>query len=223
MSGINYPNESNAYRKARNELLEQELELRAQIEKVASARRNLPLGGLLKENYEFKTLVNGKTESIKFDELFQNGKQALFLYSFMYAPNMAAACPMCTSILDGLEGQIEHIKQQVNIAVVAKHTPEILADFAQQRGWHNMPLISSSDNNYNADYHGEIDGRQTTIANVFVKTAEGIHHFWGAEMSYAPMIEGGNMRHVDLIWPLWNVLDMTPQGRGKDWYPKLSY
>ena len=26
-----------------------------------------------------------------------------------------------------------------------------------------------------------------------------------------------------LIWPMWNVFDFTPEGRGETWYRKLSY
>ena len=77
-------------------------------------------------------------------------------------------------------------------------------------------------NSYNVDYFGEIDGMQTTAANVFVKKEDRIHHFWNAELSYAGMIEGGHMRHLDQIWPLWGVLDTTPQGRG-DFFPSLAY
>jgi len=31
------------------------------------------------------------------------------------------------------------------------------------------------------------------------------------------------MRHVDFMWPLWNILDRTPEGRGSDWGPRLEY
>lgn len=222
MSGITYPNESIEYRNARNELLEAELKLRAEIEQVAALRRNLPPGGKLKEDYVFQELVGGKIKDIRLSELFAPGKNTLFMYSLMLSPDMQAPCPMCTSLLDGLNGQVVHILEHINVAVVAKHKLDTIHAHARDRGWPNLSMLSSIHNNYNVDYHGEDKGRQMTIANVFVKEGNIIHHFWGSEMSYAPMIEGGNMRHLDLIWPVWNVLDMTPQGRGQ-WYPKLSY
>ena len=222
MNEITYPNETPAYRKARNELLEAELALRAQIEQVAAQRRNLPPGGLLKEDYVFQEMVNGAVKDVAFNELFTPGKDTLFAYSFMHAPDMKAACPMCTSLLDGLHGQLMHINQHINVVVVAKHSPEAIMELANDRGWSGFRLISSANNTYNKDSHGEIDGRQTTNANVFVKNGNDIRHFWGSELTFAPMIEGGNMRHLDIIWPLWNVLDMTPKGRGQ-WYPRLSY
>ncbi|MDN5213935.1 DUF899 family protein [Fulvivirgaceae bacterium BMA12] len=222
MSEITYPNETPSYREARKALLEAELALRNQIERVAAQRRNLPPGGIIKENYIFQEMVGGTVRDVDFSQLFEPGKDTLFLYNFMYAPDMNAACPMCTSLLDGIHGQVVHLKQRINIAVVAKHAPEVLVDFAATRGWSDFRLLSSANNTYNSDYHGEYNGRQTTNANVFVRNGDEIRHFWGSEMTFSPMIEGGNMRHLDLAWPLWNVLDMTPDGRGQ-WYPSLSY
>jgi len=44
-------------------------------------------------------------------------------------------------------------------------------------------------------------------------------------VSQPPEIARGILdpRHVDPIWPLWNLFDFTPEGRGTNWYPKLSY
>lgn len=222
MADIRFPNESYGYRKARNALLESERELRTHIERVAEQRRQLPKGGKLKEDYVFEEQVEGKVGKVMLSELFKDGDEALFIYSFMYSGDMDAACPMCTSILDALEGQVPHLEQNISTAVVARIDIEALAIFGAGRGWKNLRLLSSKENSYNADYFGEIDGQQTTTANVFVRDGETIRHFWNSELSYQPMMEGGHMRHLDLIWPLWNVLDMTPQGRG-DFFPSLTY
>ena len=222
MSKMSYPNESAAYRSARDQLLQAELKLRDHLEEVARHRRTLPPGGSLKEDYVFDELVEGKEVSKRFSELFSKGKDTLFLYSFMYAPNMEAACPMCTSFLDGLNGQTVHLREHIDVAVVAKHSLSAIHEHARRRGWSNLRLLSSARNTYNVDYYGEVEGRQITNANIFVRGSDGIRHFWGTELTMGPMIEGGNMRHLDLVWPLWNVLDMTPAGRG-NWYPKLDY
>lgn len=222
MSDVHFPNESDAYRKARNKLLESETELRAHIEAVAKERRDLPQGGDVKEDYQFDEKVNGQTKPIKLSELFQDGQNALFIYSFMFDEDMDGPCPMCTAILDALEGQVPHINQNISTAVVARHDIDTLAEFARSRGWKNLRLLSSKHNSYNSDYLGEIEGRQTTTANVFTRDGDTVHHFWNSELSYQPMMEGGHMRHLDLIWPMWNVLDMTPQGRG-DFFPSLDY
>lgn len=222
MADIHFPNESEAYRKARNKLLRSETDLRARIEAVAEERRQLPQGGVLKEDYQFDEMVDGQVRPVKLSELFQDGHESLFIYSFMYSEEMDGACPMCTAILDGLEGQVSHINQNISTAVVAKHDIDTLAKFGQSRRWRNLRLVSSKHNSYNIDYFGEIDGNQTTTANVFTRDGSTICHFWNSELSYQPMMEGGHMRHLDLIWPMWNVLDTTPQGRGA-FFPSLNY
>jgi len=223
MTSLHYPNETPEYRAARNALLDAELALREQVESVAKQRRALPPGGLIKEDYVFQERVNGKDRSTKLSELFAPNKDTLFLYSFMYAPDMEEACPMCTAFLDGLHGQLVHLDQRINVAVVAKHSLDKIHEFAATRGWDRFRLLSSANNTYNADYFGETDDGQTTMANVFVRKDGEIRHFWGTEMSYAHAIEGGNMRHLDQAWAMWNVLDMTPGGRGEQFYPSLSY
>jgi len=127
MADIHFPNESDAYRKARNRLLNSETELRAHIERVAEERRRLPKGGELKEDYVFEEKVDGKARRVKLSELFKNDDDALFIYSYMYSDDMEAACPMCTSILDGLEGQVSHLEQNISTAVVAKIDIDTLA------------------------------------------------------------------------------------------------
>ena len=223
MTPLHYPNESVDYRAARNRLLREELALREQIERVARQRRALPPGGLVKEDYVFAEWIDGKDRDTRFSDLFASGKDALFLYSFMYAPDMPQACPMCTAFLDGLHGQVEHLEQRINLAIVAKHSLDKVHQHAKSRGWNRFRLLSSAGNSYNADYFGETAEGQTTMANVFVKKDSEIRHVWGTEMSFADPIEGGNMRHLDLAWPMWNILDMTPDGRGEHFYPALSY
>ena len=180
MSAISYPNESEAYRNARNELLQAELELRAHVEKVAQQRRNLSLGGLLKEDYIFEELVDNEVRTVTvLGSYLSQRKDTLFLYSFMYAPTMKAACPMCTALLDGLDGQITHLKQQINVAVVAKHSLEKIHEHAQSRGWSNFRLLSSAKNSYNADYFGEQDGGQISNANIFIRNGDEIRITFG--------------------------------------------
>jgi predicted dithiol-disulfide oxidoreductase (DUF899 family) len=96
--------------------------------------------------------------------------------------------------------------------------------FARARGWNRVRLLSSAGNNYHRDYYGEnSDGGQQPSLNVFVRRNGKIHHFFHSELLLVPSGAGQNQRHVDMIWPLWNLLDFTPEGRGSDWYPSLSY
>jgi len=216
---MNFPNESKQYRTARNKLLEAEVELRRHVEKVAAARRKLPPGGEAPEDYVFET-ESGK---VRLSELFERGN-TLVVYSFMYGPKMEKACPMCTAMLDGLNGNAQHIAQRTSLVVVAKSPIERVLAYARGRGWSNLKLLSSKNNSYNRDYHGENgEGAQMPMLNVFRKENGKLRHFYGTELLYAKEEKGQNARHVDSIWPLWNLLDFTPDGRGRDWYPQLAY
>jgi predicted dithiol-disulfide oxidoreductase (DUF899 family) len=224
-----FPGESDAYRQKRDQLLDAEIKLRKQIEQVAALRRQLPQGGTLKEDYVFAEGAmdlsdHGSVKQTRFSELFSPGKNTLVIYSFMFAPDWEKACPSCTSILDGLDGGAQHIHAKVNFAVVAKAPIEKLRAWARERRWSKLRLLSSNQNAYNRDYFAESDQRgQLPALNVFQKNHDQIHHFYSTELLYAPTEPEQDPRHVDLLWPMWNLFDMTPEGRGKDWRPKHSY
>jgi len=216
-----FPGESRAYRRAREKLLAAEIKLRRQIEEVAALRRKLPAGGAVPQDYAFD---EGGGSIVRLSKLFASGKASLILYNFMYGPNMKHACPMCTAFLDSLDGAAPHVIQQANLAVVAKSPIERIRKFARSRGWRNLRLLSSSANSYNRDYGGETpEGSQMPSLNVFVRRDGVIRHFFNTELLFAKTEKGQDPRHNDLAWPLWNLLDLTPEGRGKDWYPKLEY
>ena len=227
-SSIRFPNESAAYRRARDKLLAAERALRRQVETVAALRRRLPLGGVVPEDYVFEEMARDlaahTTEQVRLSELFARPQASLVLYSFMYGPDVASPCPMCTSILDALDGEAPHIAQRINFAIVAKSPIERICDFAQARGWRNLRLLSSAGNSYNRDYHGETaSGAQMPCLNVFEKRGGHVHHFTASELLYAKPDRSMGHRHVDVVWPLWNVFDFAREGRGASWYPKLSY
>jgi len=224
-----FPGETAAYRAARDKLLEEEIKLRRQIEAVAAMRRKLPLGGALREDYVFdeikpaidKTAARGQ---VKLSELFADGKDTLLVYSYMFGPRMAAPCPMCTSMLDSLDGSAPHVTERVNLVVVAKSRVDRIMQVARERGWRHLRLLSSASNTYNRDYHGENEkGGQLPTLNVFARRKGRIYHTYCTELLFAPSDRGQDGRHVDPIWPLWNLLDLTPEGRGTTWYPKLRY
>lgn len=219
-----FPNESEEYRAARDALLEAEGALREQVEAVAALRRRLPLGGRVKEDYVFDEIgPDGEVSQVKLSQLFAPGKDSLFLYGYMFGPNAKAPCTLCTSLLDGLDGSAVHIAQRINIAAVARSPIRRLHELGESRGWRNLRLLSSANNTYQSDYFAEDpQGNQWPMANVFMLRDGAVHHFWGSELLF-DAFEGGDMRHVDLLWPLWNVLDLTPEGRGETWYPSLSY
>jgi predicted dithiol-disulfide oxidoreductase (DUF899 family) len=220
-----YPNESSDYREKRNVLLQQEIKLRSDIERVAQLRRELPLGGKLKEDYVFEQLVDGAVREVPFAALFGD-HETLLLYSMMYGAEWDAPCPSCTSIVDGLEVAHLATTQRCALAAVADADAEKLGDWTQRRGWRNIPLVSGRKNSYIMDYAGYDackDAGMVSNMNVFRNTSEGIFHFWASELVDSPMEENGSNRHVDMIWPMWNLLDMIPEGRGDIMVPRQNY
>jgi len=226
---MTFPGESAEYRAARDRLLEQETELRRATEAVAAARRALPPGGVVTQDYVFqRAAADGAATDVKLSELFAPGRDTLVIYSFMFprAPDEDLPCPSCTQFLDSFDGVVEHAGQRVNAAVVAKAPlPRILAH-AQDRGWRRLRLLSSAANAYNGDYHAESADephQQLPMLNVFLRDGGAIRHFWGSELLFAPSDPGQDPRHAETIDPLWNLFDFAPEGRGEDWYPALSY
>ncbi|WP_333679656.1 DUF899 family protein [Dyella sp.] len=213
------PNESAEYRRARNELLREEIELRRQIERVAQLRRALPPGGEVIGDYRFAG-ENGPTD---FAGLFGD-KQTLVVYSYMFGPQRERPCPMCTSLLSAWEGEARDMEQRIALAVVARSPVDRLVAFKHERGWRNLKLFSDQNGNFTRDYHGVADdGSDMPAFNVFTRRDGTVRLFWAAEMGFETSDPGQDPRGAPDPMPIWTVLDMTPEGRGTDWYPKLDY
>lgn len=223
-----FPGESTEYRAARDRLLEQEKELRRVTEAVAEARRALPPGGVVPEDYVFEGAgPDGDATKVRFSDLFAPGKDSLFIYNMMFprSPEEDLPCPSCTQFLDSFDGVAEHAAERLNLVVVVKTKLSRGLAHARDRGWRHLRVLSSAANTYNRDYHGESDdgSQQQPMLNVFHRQGDTIRHFWASELLYAPPEPGQDPRHGDTIDPLWNLFDFTPEGRGADWYPALSY
>jgi predicted dithiol-disulfide oxidoreductase (DUF899 family) len=191
-------------------------------------------------DYRFEEASDGA--EVRFTELFETGKDTLVIYSFMFPrysadtrpgpavgetarlPLSETPCASCTSILDSLDGAARHLGR-LNLAVVAKSEPERIRNFARERGWRHLRLLSSRSNAYNRDYHAETpEGEQMPVLNVFARDGDQLRHTWSSELMYAPRDAGLEARHVDSIWPIWNLLDVTPEGRGNESnFPALRY
>jgi predicted dithiol-disulfide oxidoreductase (DUF899 family) len=240
---IEFPGESVKYRAARDRLLEQEIELRRAMEAVAAARRELPPGGVAPEDYVFQSAgVDGIPAQLKLSQLFAPGKDSLVIYSFMFPrdpgderPGPAGGqtallkleegpCPSCVALLDQLDGAAEHATQLLNLAVVAKSPLPRILTFAEERGWRRLRLLSSAGSTFNRDYLGETaEGWQRPMLNVFHCDGGVIRHFWGSELFYAPTDPGQDPRHVGTLEPVWNLFDLTREGRPIDWDEQLRY
>lgn len=214
-----YPNESAQYRAARTALLAEEIELRRHIERVAAQRRALPPGGTVTGDYHFE----GADGPVSFADLFA-GKETLGLYSYMFGPERARPCPMCTNLLDALDGIADGLMQRMAFGVVARSPHAKLAAWKRERGWKNLRLYSDLGSNYSRDYRAIApDGSDIPGLNIFTRQGGTIRHFYSGEMGGATADPGQDPRGAPDFSPLWTVLDTTPEGRGADWYPKLEY
>jgi predicted dithiol-disulfide oxidoreductase (DUF899 family) len=228
---VRFPGESDEYRSARDKLLAAEIALRRQVEAVSEQRCRLPLGGAAADyTFDEWDRAADAAKRVTLSGLFEAGKDTLLLYSLMFLPGpsgvpLEAGCPSCTSIIDAIDGEVPHITQRINFAVVAKAPIDRFRAHADRRGWRHARLLSSAHTTYNRDYQAETpDGGQVAMATVFVRRAGQIRHTWSTELMLVPSDPGQDHRHVDFMWPPWGILDRTPEGRGTDgWRPALAY
>jgi predicted dithiol-disulfide oxidoreductase (DUF899 family) len=205
MSEPRYPNESREYRDARDSLLKDEQELVEKVKAVAVKRRKLPRGGQLKEDYAFEWANDGKLgKKVKFSELFGD-KTTLLIYSFMFGPSWDHPCPACTSLVDGFDRSSYQVTQDAAFVAIAKAPADRINAWAKKRGWSQIALVSGSGATFQADYKcQDSDDMQQPVMLVFRKQDGKIFHFWATELPW---------NHVDTVWPYWNLMDFTPEGR----------
>jgi predicted dithiol-disulfide oxidoreductase (DUF899 family) len=173
-TSVSFPGESAEYRAARDRLLAREAELRHAMEAVAAARRELPTGGRVPDDYLFEGPgPNGSPTPVRMSELFEPGKDTLLIYSFMFGPDREEACPICTAFLDLLDPAAKQIANgldpevlkragypeipppPVNLMVVAESPLTRILEHAEKQGWRHLRLLSTAGSTYNRDYYGK--------------------------------------------------------------------
>jgi predicted dithiol-disulfide oxidoreductase (DUF899 family) len=241
---IVFPGESAEYREARDRLLDREIELRSMLESVAAERRALPPGGPVPEDYVFEgQRDDGSEGEVLLSELFAEGRgDSLIIYSFMFPrdpgddrpgpaggataelPLAESPCPSCVAILDQFDGAADHVGQRTNLVISARAPlPRVLA-FARERGWSRLRFVSAARNDYTRDYHGQTaDGHSTPMLNVFHRDGDTIRHHWGSELFYAPSEPGQDPRHIGTLEPVWNLFDLTLEGRDPQFDEQIVY
>lgn len=216
MSERRYPNESKEYRDARDKLLKDEQELVAKVKSVAERRRQLPPGGELNEDYVFQWANDGKVgQPVKLSQLFED-KNTLLIYSFMFGPNWDNPCLSCTSLMDGFDRSWYQVSRDAAFVAIAKAPAARINAWARQRGWSQIPLVSGFESTYQADYkcQGDSDDMQLPVMHVFRRQDGKILHFWGTESM---------SNHLDTVWPYWNLMDYTPEGRPDIVVPRQQF
>lgn len=212
-----WPNESPEYRAARNMLVAEEIEVRRHIERVAAMRRALPPGGEVPKDFDFI----GEEGSTHLSALFGD-KNTLMIYSMMFGPQRKSPCPMCTSFISSWNGTAVNLKTRVAMAVTARSPIERLIENKQQRGFTNLPFFSDPSGDFTRTY---VSAEDADVAAMTILTRRDgqIRHFYSCEFNAQMVDPGQDGRGAPDLDPLWLMLDYTPEGRGTDWYPKLSY
>ena len=215
---IRHPNESAEYRQARQDLLVEEIDLRRHIERVAALRRLLPPGGEVPRDYGF---VAEDGSDVTLTDLFGE-HDTLIIYSYMFGPDRESPCPMCTSLMGGLAHKTADIRQRAAIAFTARSPIERLIEAKSARGWVDLPVYSDQAGDYTRDYVHP-DDADLPAYNVFTRRDGVTRHFWGDEITGEMADPGEDPRGAVQLDPLWLLLDTVPDGRGTDWYPRLTY
>jgi len=219
-------NESAEYRARREELRLAEIDLMQRRERVAELRRSLPLGATV-QDYAFEegpvdlNAGDSPTRSVRLSELFTGRDRALVVYHLMYGKKQTNPCPMCTMWIDGYNGVAPHLAQNIDLVIAAAADPPALRQHARNRGWHNLRLLSCGNSTFKYDLLSEdAEGNQDSTLSVFSQGDDGtLRHVYTA---HPWMAEDIKQRGIDLLTPVYNMMDLTPQGRD-DWYAKLTY
>lgn len=215
-STIDWAGESPDYRAARTALLAEEIALRRQIERVARQRRALPEGPSVRGDYVFDGVDGPATLAGLFGP-----HDTLIVYKFMYGPERARPCPMCTAAMSAWDGNADHVGQKASLVMVARSPIARLVALAGERGWTNLRLYSDMSGDYTRDFVHPEDADVPGL-NVFTRRDGTIRHFWADELGQTAD-PGEDPRGAPDLMPLWNFLDLTPEGRDPAWYPRLAY
>jgi len=222
----NLTGESPGYLAAREELRLAEIELMRHQEKVAVQRRALPPGPPV-DDYVFLEgpadldAGDAPVREVTLSELFGSSERPLIVYQFMYGKKQTDPCPMCTMWIDGFSGISRHVTRNADFVIAAAADPATLREYGRERGWHRLRLLSCGDSTFKYDTGSEDeDGEQDSTVSVFTRDGDGtVRHFYSV---HPRMAEDIKERGIDFLAPVWNLLDLTPQGRG-EWYPSVGY
>ena len=215
-----FPGESDDYAKAREALLAEEIEVRRHLTRLAEQRQALPPGPVVEKDYRFR---DGNGEDVGLLDLFGD-QNTLVTYFWMYGPQRERPCPMCTNLLGGMNGNAPDIEQRAALKILGRSPVERQRAFAVDRGWHGLDFVQTVGDDYANDLGVlDADGNESPAFVVYQKDGDAVRLFDSGEMPFEAADPGQDPRSATDLAPLWNVLDLTPEGRGTDWYPQLEY
>ncbi|MBB6229261.1 putative dithiol-disulfide oxidoreductase (DUF899 family) [Polymorphobacter multimanifer] len=220
MAKNQFPGGSDEYRAARIALLAEEIEFRRHMTRLAEQRRALPAGPVIDKDYRFQD-ANGA--DVGLIDLFGD-KATLVTYFWMYGPQRERPCPMCTNWLGSVNGNAPDIAQRASLKILGRSSVERQLAFAQERGWGNLDFVQTVSDDYAADLGLlNADGTESPALVVFKRNGNNVRLFWSSAMTLEMADPDQDPRDAPDIASLWSILDLTPEGRGTDWYPKLEY
>jgi predicted dithiol-disulfide oxidoreductase (DUF899 family) len=215
-----FPGASAEYERARQALLAEEIEFRRHMTRLVEQRRALPPGPVIAKDYRFK---DEQGFEVGLAELFGD-KDTLVTYFWMYGPQRERPCPMCTNWLGAVNGNAADIKQRVALKILGRSPVERQYAFAQQRGWRDLNFVQTVGDDYARDLGLlNADGSENPALVVFSRKGDEVRLFWSSGMTREMADPGQDPRDAPDIASLWSILDLTPDGRPADWYPKLQY
>jgi predicted dithiol-disulfide oxidoreductase (DUF899 family) len=217
-SKTRWPGESADYRRARTALLAEEIALRRKIQRVAEQRRALPPGPIAKD-YRF---LDEQGREIGLADLFGE-HDTLFTYLWMYGPERERPCPMCTSFVGSFDIPAPDIEPRLSLAIIGRSPVARQLAFARERGWRNLKFYQTIDEDFVRNTHWVVDGQEGAGVLVWQRDGDAVRLFWAAEGGAETADPGFDPHLAPDPTPLWNLLDWTPEGRSKAWYPKLEY
>lgn len=214
-----FPGESDDYARERTKLLAEEIEFRRHMTRLSEQRQALPPGPVIEKDYRFRDDAGAEVGLI---DLF-GAHDTLIAYFWMYGPQRERPCPMCTNWLGSVNGNAADVKQRASLKILGRSPVERQKAFAVERGWRDLDFVQTVD-----DYAADIgvlmpNGDEYAAITVYQKDGGKVRLFYAAEMPDGAADPGQDPRTAPDIASLWNLLDLTPEGRGADWYPKLSY
>jgi predicted dithiol-disulfide oxidoreductase (DUF899 family) len=215
-----FPGESEAYSAAREKLLAEEIEFRRHMTRLCEQRRALPPGPVIQKNYRFK-LADGREVGLR--DLFGR-HNTLISYFWMYGPQRARPCPMCTNWLGSVNGNAMDVEQRAALKVLGRSPVERQRAFAEERGWKHLDFVQTVGDDYARDLDIlDDEGNEGAAIVVYQRDGDQVRLFYAAEMPLEAADPGQDPRTAPDIASLWSLLDLTPEGRDAHWYPKLSY
>ncbi len=215
-----FPGGSDEYRVARTALLAEEIEFRRHMTRLAEQRCALPAGPVIDKDYRFHD-ANGA--DVGLIDLFGD-KDTLVTYFWMYGPQRERPCPMCTNWLGSVNGNAPDIARRASLKILGRSSVERQIAFAQERGWDNLDFVQTVSDEYANDLGLlNADGTESPALVVFKRNGNNVRLFWSSAMTLEMADPDQDPRDAPDIASLWSILDLTPEGRGTDWYPKLEY